>query len=408
VGDREILLGGAFLRSLGTGMVGVLLGIYLARSGFDPQTIGLIVAAGLTGATLAALVLTVSGDRLGRKRSLIVLALLGATGGAVAALGSSAAIIGVAAFCGMLNGMGRDRTAAAVIDQAVLPGTAAAHERTRVFAWYSFLQDGGGALGSLLASLPAVLTAMGGLPDLLALRWTLGLYSALSLITALLYMRLSAAIEVVAAAEPVAITPETRAVVTRLGALFSLDGLGSGFLTTSLLSYFFFERFGVNEAALGPLFFAGRLANALSYFGATWLSKRIGLVNTMVFTHIPSSLVLVAVAFAPSFPLAAALFLLREALVEMDVPTRSSYVMAVVKPQERTYAAGVTQLVRLAAWAAAPTFAGMLMKGGSLMTPILLGSGLKISYDLLLYAAFRRLKPPEEREVRQPGGSNAT
>ncbi len=147
---------------------------------------------------------------------------------------------------------------------------------------------------------------------------------------------------------------------------------------------------------IGVLFLGARRMNAASHLGAAWLARRIGLVNTMVFTHIPSSLLLVTVAFAPSFAVAAALFLLREGLVEMDVPTRQSYVLAVVKPEERTFASGITNLVRLGGWAAAPLFAGALMMGDSLYLPLVIGAGMKIAYDLLLWRAFRRIRPPEE------------
>ena len=179
--------------------------------------------------------------------------------------------------------------------------------------------------------------------------------------------------------------------------LFGLDAVAGGFLTTALLSFFFVTRFGVSAAAVGLLFFGARLANALSHLGAAWLAKRFGLVNTMVFTHIPSSLLLVTVAFAPSFPVAALLFLLREGLVEMDVPTRQSYVMALVRPEERMVASGVTHLVRQAGWAVAPAFAGLFMQGVSLMAPLIIGAGMKIGYDVLLYRAFHHLPPPEER-----------
>jgi len=193
------------------------------------------------------------------------------------------------------------------------------------------------------------------------------------------------------------IRPETKRVLWRLGSLFALDSLGGGFLTATLLSLFFFQRFGVNEALLGPLFFCARVLNALSHLAAAWLARRIGLVATMVFTHIPSSLLLLTVSFAPTFPIAATLFLLREGLVEMDVPTRQSYVMAVVRPEERTFASGVTQLVRTGAWAVAPAFAGVMMEGVSMATPLVAGAATKIAYDLLLWSAFRKLKPPEER-----------
>jgi MFS family permease len=170
-------------------------------------------------------------------------------------------------------------------------------------------------------------------------------------------------------------------------------------LVTSLLAYFFYSRFQTSEVVVGFLFFAARIANAFSHLGAAWLAKRIGLVNTMVFTHIPSSILLMTVPFAPSFPVAAILFLLRESLVEMDVPTRQSYVMAVVRPDERTFASGVTHLVRLGAWSVAPSFAGALMGSGNAMmmgAPIVAGAAMKIGYDVLLYFAFRRHRPPEE------------
>jgi MFS family permease len=161
-------------------------------------------------------------------------------------------------------------------------------------------------------------------------------------------------------------------------------------LTAAFLALFFFERFGVSEGVVGALFFTARIANAASHLGAGWLAKQIGLVNTMVFTHIPSSLLLATVPLAPTFTVAAVLFLLREGLVEMDVPMRQSYVMSVVRPEERTFAAGVTHLVRLDAWAVAPAFAGALMKSTSFATPLFIGAGMKIAYDVLLYAAFRR------------------
>jgi len=173
--------------------------------------------------------------------------------------------------------------------------------------------------------------------------------------------------------------------------------VAGGFLGTALLAYFFYHRFGTGEAAIAMLFFLARAANAFSHLAAAWLAARIGLVNTMVYTHIPSSLLLMTVPFAPSFAVAAALFLLREILVEMDVPTRQSYVMAMVLPEERTLASGMTHLVRMGGWAVAPFFAGFLMQGLALATPLFIGAGLKIVYDVALYRSFRHLKTPEER-----------
>ena len=398
--DRQILYAGAFLRALATGMVSVLIGLHLAAIGFQPGIIGGIVGAGLAGCAVAAFLATWGGDRLGRRRVLITLALLGAAGGLVVAAGSAAAAIGVAAFLGMLNGMGRDRGASLIVDQVILPATTGDQHRTRAFAVYNVVQDTGHALGGLLAGLPELLQRTAGVDAVASFRQSIGAYALLLLASALLYMRLSPAVEPVDNRPRVRLRPESRRVLVRIATLFAVDSLAGGFLTSALLSFFFYERFHAGASAIGALFFGARIANALSHLGAAWLARRIGLVNTMVFTHIPSSLLLITVAYAPSFTVAAPLFLLREGLVEMDVPTRQSYVMAIFPPEERTFASGVTHLVRMGAWSIAPMFAGLMMQGVSMATPLVIGSVMKVGYDLALWTAFRRLKPPEEREVR--------
>ncbi|HXC52052.1 MAG TPA: MFS transporter [Candidatus Limnocylindrales bacterium] len=398
--DRATLLSTAFLRALATGLIGVELGLYLTHLDLGASRVGLVVAAGLLGGALAALVATFAADRLGRRRMLFTLTILGSIGCAVAAASSSFVAVAAASFAGMLNGMGRDRGAALVIEQAMLPATTTHDARTRVFAWYNVAQDAGHALGSLAAGLPTLLVALGWAGGLGAHRSTMLVAAALTLAPLPLYFRLGPEVEAPRSADgsrPARrLSTESRGLLVRISALFAIDSLAGGLLVTSLLSYFFFERFAVTEATIGALFFAARLLNAVSHLGAAWLAKRIGLVNTMVFTHIPSSLLLVTVAFAPSFPVAAVLFLLREGLVEMDVPTRQSYVMAVVRPEEATFASGVTSLVRLAAWAAGPGLAGFFMQSSSLMTPLVVGAGMKITYDLLLWRAFRKVRPPEE------------
>ena len=395
---RKLLLGAAFLRALATGMAGVLLGIYLADRGLSPGQVGAVAGAGLAGAAAGALVVTLRGARMAGRGALLALACLAAVGGALLALVEQPLALAAVAFLGMVNGMGRDRGPSAILEQALLPATTTPARRTAAFAWYTALQDCGHSLGSLAAGLPALLVAATALSMTAGLRLCFGLYALLMLLSGLCYLGLPArAAQPASTAPPIArLSPESRRILTRISLLFALDGLGGGLLLTTLLSYFFFERFGVGVAALSGLFFAARVANLLSNFGAAWLARRIGLVNTMVFTHIPASLLLVAVAFVPSFPLAAALFLLREALVEMDVPTRQSYVMAMVRPEERTTASGVTHLVRLAMWALGPSLGGWAMQSVGLAAPLLAGAGIKIAYDLLLYGSFRRLKPPEE------------
>jgi MFS family permease len=395
-GGRSVLLAAAFLRASATGMAGVLLGIYLAKLGLAPGMVGLIAGAGLAGATTGALVVTLRGGFWELRRALLVLGLLATVGGVLLAMVSHPVALAAAAFLGMVNGMGRDRGPASVLEQALIPATATAAGRTTAFAWYTALQDLGHALGSLAAGLPALLVALLPVDDKGSFRLAIGLYAALVGASALLYLWLPPTRHASASPAPERISPQSRRVLKRLSLLFALDGLGGGFLVTALLSYFFFERFGVGAATVGLLFFAGRVANVLSHFGAAWLARRIGLVNTMVWTHLPSSLLLVAVAFTPSFWAAAVLYLLRESLVEMDVPTRQSYVLAVVEPSERTVVSGITTLVRLAAWAVAPAFAGLLMTGDTMFLPLVIGAAMKIAYDILLWRAFRGIKPPEE------------
>ncbi|HET9328317.1 MAG TPA: MFS transporter [Candidatus Eisenbacteria bacterium] len=402
--DRRVLYVTAFLRAVATGMIGVLLGFYLAEAHLDARAIGVIVAAGLAGAAAGTMAVTAAADRFGRRRALVALALLAGAGGLALLVTREPWAIALAAFVGMVNGMGRDRGAALVLEQAVLPNAVSDRERTSAFAAYNIAQDVGHALGGLMAVTPRWIQSMAGpqAPESTGIHGAIVIYGALSLVPALLYFMLSSAVETpLAKAALPPLSPATRRILTKISALFALDGLGGGFLTAALLSYFFHERFGVGVEVVGPLFFGARVANAISHVGAAWLARRIGLVNTMVFTHIPSSLLLVTVAFAPSFPVAAALFLLREGLVEMDVPTRQSYVMAVVKPEERTRASGVTAIVRLAAWTAAPTVAGFLMQDMSLMTPLVVGAAMKITYDVLLWRSFRGLKPPEEQGEAQ-------
>jgi MFS family permease len=401
--DRRLLYAAAFLRALATGMVAVLIGIYLAKRGFDAAAIGVVVTAGLAGGATASLVVTLAGDRLGRRRTLVALALLGGAGGIAVAFSSALPAVAVAAFLGMVNGMGRDRGASLIVDQALLPATASDAQRTTVFAWYNVLQDAGHALGALCAAAPALVRGLAAMDEITSLRLALAAGAGLHLATALAYAQLTTAGEIDRSALGRPMSPHGRRVLWRISWLFGLDSVGGGFLTAALLSVFFFQRFGAAEGTLGALFFGARLANAASHLGAAWLARRIGLVNTMVFTHIPSSLLLATVAYAPTFPVAAVLFLVREGLVEMDVPTRQSYVMAMVRPEERTLASGVTHLVRLAGWAAGPVVAGLLMSGASPAAPLLVGAGMKIVYDALLYAAFRRRRPPEER-----AGSDAT
>ncbi|HYA35207.1 MAG TPA: MFS transporter, partial [Candidatus Binataceae bacterium] len=343
----------------------------------------------------------------GRRRFLIGFAALSAIGGLAVATYSSPVVLAVASFIGMLNGVGKDRGSALAVEQAILPSTVPDERRTFVFSIYNVLQSAGAASGALMAAIPSILAQAASIPEVGAMRATMVGYSVLMAATGILYAGLGDEVEVYSPPGGFRVSPETRSVLIKLSALFSIDSIGGGFITQALVSLYFVEHFGVRPSTVGALFFAAAIANAVSQLLAPPLAKRIGLVNTMVFTHMPANALMMFVAIAPNFLVAAILVLGRECLVQMDVPARQSYVMAVVRPEERTFASGATGLVRLAGWAVAPGFAGLIMQT-SMGAPLVIGPGMKIVYDLLLYRSFRHLKPPEERSATEDERGAAT
>ena len=429
--DATLIAVAAFVRSTTIGVTGVTLAIYLAALGLTAIAIGVLVGAGLAGAATATLAQSVCADRIGRRRTLIALAILTSLGFVAFALTRTSSLMTLApiAFLGMLNGMGRDRGAAAALDQAILPGTTSEDRRTWMLAWYNLSLDAGHALGALGGAAPSVLSGLLGMSALEAHRLTFLVCAGAVAASIVCYALLTESVELgverrtevlrhrssrrdtcgtelqfcsrAASRTRAASCARTHALIIRLTLLFGLDSLGGGFLNTSLVAYWFFERFAMSEGRVALLFFAARTLNAASHVAAAWLAKRIGLVNTMVATHLPSSLFVMLVPVAPSAALASALFLAREALVEMDVPTRQSYLMAIVRPEERTLASGVTSVTRNLGWAAGPSLAGVLMQHVAMSAPLYVGSALKIAYDLILYRSFRNIRPPEEQRAKR-------
>lgn len=388
---RSLLYGAAGVRSFATGLLGVLLGLYLAELGLGAAALGVVVGAGLAGNAAGTALVALFAERWGRRSTLLAASALSAGGLAATALASGVTPLAIAGFLGLVNGMGRDRGPAQTIEQSLLADAAGDAERTAIFVRYAFLQDVLGAAGALAAAAPALLERLGGVPAAAAYRTTLLGAAAVSLIPLWLYARLPAANAATPGApRPAPMSPASRRRVGGLAALFALDSLGGGLLAGSILSYWFFQRFGLGPEALGPIFFAARALNALSYFAAERLARRIGLLSTMVFTHLPSSLVLVALPFVPAAGPAIALFLVREALVQMDVPTRQAYVAQVTAPGERTAALGITGLVRNVGWALGPPLAGAAMALWGLGAPLLGGAGLKACYDVALYVSYRK------------------
>jgi len=401
--DLVLINAAGFLRSFGVGLMGVVLGIYLFRTGLTSLAIGFVIAVGLAGAALATVLVSLIADRVGRRSFLLFLSLLNGVAGIGLAISASLPVLATLAFVGMLNGTGTDRSAASALDQAVIPALASDTKRTWNLAWYNVLLDAGGALGAMAAALPILLQRHLSVSVRHSYRLIFISYFGLCLAVGALYLFLSPAVEVGApglAAARTKIAPESKRIVAKLTALFSLDAFGGGFLTDALIAYWFFRRFGISEEGLGIVFFAVHVLNATSHLGAAWLARHIGLVKTMVFTHLPSSLFLIAVPFAPTLKVAILLFLCREALVEMDVPTRQSYVAAVVLPNERTFASGLTNLARNVFWAVGSSVAGVVMQNLAFSAPLLIGGGMKVTYDVALYRAFRKVRPPEELQRR--------
>jgi MFS family permease len=394
-GIVRLVYAAAGLRSLTIGLTGVALGLFLAVLGLSPARLGVIVALGLAGNAAGTALVALYGDRIGRRRALLVASVLAAAGLAVVAIARRPGLLGLGALVGMVNGMGRDRGPAQTVDQSLLADVASATDRTLLFTRYTFIQDVLGAIGSLAAALPTLLAAHAGLEPVAAYRWTLLGTAVVSLIPVVLYARVPDATGPRPAEAP-RLGPDSRRRVAGLVGLFALDSLGGGVLAGSILSYWFFRRYGLDGAALGGVFFAARGLNALSYFVAAALARRFGLIRTMVFTHLPSSLVLLVLPFAATPWLAITLFLARESLVQMDVPARQSYVAAVTAPGERTFALGVTSLARNVGWAVGPGVAGAAMGLVGLGAPLIGGAVLKVVYDLALYASYRHVRVEED------------
>jgi MFS family permease len=399
--DRFLIYAAAFLRSVAVGAVGIFAAIDLAARGLSVTTIGIVIGAGMAGGAMTTLLVGARVDEIvGRRRLLMLLAALGAFGYVAMTWSMPIALLIVCAFLGTVNAMGRDRGGLSALEQAMLPETVPAERRTWALAWYNLTLDVGHAVGALAGATPALLASAWHVDQSTAHRLTFGFCAMLLAGGVLFYAGLSPGLERRTPATHAARTPitsDTRRRVRALAALFALDSLGGGFLGSALVAYWFFERYGLSEGQIAALFFAARGLNAVSHLGAAWLAGRIGLVNTMVFTHLPSSVFLMAAPAAPAPGLAAALFLAREGLVEMDVPTRQSYVLAIVRPEERTYASGITNLTRNLGWAAGPFIAGAVMQHVALAGPLLIGGSLKILYDVLLYRSFKNVKEPEQR-----------
>jgi MFS family permease len=404
--NGRLVLAAKAARAFGFGLNAVALGLYLEELGLPGDAVGIVFAGALTGTMLLTLLIAVRGDRLGRRRLLVAGSLLMVLGLLIPVAGTAPAVLAVLGLSGMVAVTSNESTGLHSVDQAILPQTVTDRDRTSAFALYSIVAFvatavGSGALGPFIA----VGTALGfDGPD----RYipAFAVYALAGLVSATLAARLDARAEVGERIEKGFAIQRSRRVVAGLSALFALDSFAGGLIVQSFLAFWFASRFALGPEAIGGLFFVGSIVGATSFPIAARLAGRFGLIRTMVFTHIPASLFLIAMALVPpsAVGVAVVLFLLRSLLSSMDVPTRQSYTMAVVDPAERTATAGVTSLARSASQTVAPLVAGSLLLPFGLGAPLIACGILKIGYDLLLFAAFKARPAPGERGHPGPGG----
>jgi MFS family permease len=399
--DGLLLFLTRFVRLFSYGALSVVLVFYLTGLGFSESQTGMLLTLTLLGDTVVSLLLTTQSDRIGRRRMLIAGAALMAGAGLVFALTENFFFLVLAGTIGVISPSGNEVGPFLSIEQAALSQIVPGRERTAVFAWYTLIGAVATAIGSLFAGLlTQKLQRAAGTP-VESERVILVVYAAAGLLLALLFSRLSAAAEVHRdagrdnAKSLLGIGP-SRGVVLKLSGLFALDAFGGGFVVQSFAAYWFYLRFGLNPAMIGCIFYGANIFAGISALAASRLAARFGLIRTMVYTHLPSNVLLILLPLMPNLSSAIAVLLLRFSISQMDVPTRQSYTMAIVHEEERSSAAGITGVARTTGAALAPMFAGLLFARPALINwPFFIAGTLKIAYDLLLYRAFVRLRPPE-------------
>ncbi len=403
--DGRLLFLTRGLRMFAYGFLAVVLVLYLVELGLDALTIGAILTLTLIGDTVVSLWLTTSADRIGRRRVLVAGSVLMAAAGIVFALPAWPPLLILAATIGVISPTGNEVGPFLAVEQAALSEATPGARRTPTFAWYNLAGYVATACGALGAGVVAqTLVSVAGWPKVDAYRAIVVGYAIVGVAMALVFRRVGPGVEVTAPSADdglrrrLGLGDRSRGIVARLSALFAFDAFGGGFIPQSLMVYWFEGRFGVEPAVLGLIFFAANLLAAVSSLSASRIASRIGLINTMVFTHLPSNVLLILVPLMPTLPLAIAVLLLRFSLSQMDEPTRQSYVISVVEPSERSAAAGVTGIARTTGAALSPIVSAPLVASASLASlPFFLAGGLKIAYDLLLYRAFRSGRAPDER-----------
>ena len=393
--DGWLLFATCGVRSFAYGFLSVVLGLYLDAIGLTTAAIGWIFTAALAGGAVMTIVITAVADTLGRKILLISGAILMAIAGWVFAVSNEPIWLAMAAIFGTISPSGKEVGPFLSIEQAILPETTQDQHRTTVFSAYNLIGSLCGALGALAVGLPSLFS----IPQITGYRFLVWGYVICAVVMMVVFALLSPAIETknqTVSQKRVIGVRRSRGIVAKLAGLFALDAFAGGFIVQSIVAYWFYLRYKTDLNALGGIFFGTNLLAALSFLAAPAIARRFGLLNTMVFTHLPSNILLLLVPLMPNLELAVVMLLVRNLLSQLDVPTRQSYTMAVVDAEERAASAGILSVSRNSGAALAPLFTGPILAVPSLGLPFLLAGGLKIIYDLWIFVVFRKVKPPEE------------
>jgi MFS family permease len=395
-----LLLATCSVRSFAYGFLSIILGLYLDSVGLSAVAIGWIFTAALAGGAVMTILVTAVADYFGRRLLLILGALLMALAGSVFALTDHPTWLAIAAIFGSISPSGKEVGPFLAIEQSILPETISAERRTAIFSIYNLIGSLAGALGALAVAVPPLLAPS----EMAGYRYLLWTYVVAALVLAALFALLSQGVEARSTAGVQSRrfgVHNSRRIVAKLGGLFALDAFAGGFIVQSIVAYWFYLRFKTDLKSLGAIFFGTNLLSALSFLAAPAIARRFGLLNAMVFTHLPSNFLLLLVPLMPNVESAVAMLLLRNSLSQLDVPTRQSYTMAVVDVDERASSAGILSVARNTGAAVGPVFTGPLLALPALGLPFLLAGGLKIVYDLWIFAVFRNIKPPEEQQKRE-------
>jgi len=397
--DGKLLLAANIARMFGFGFISIILAIYLKSAGYDAFYSGIIITATLVSSSVFTFFASLHADRIGRRKILMLFSGLMVIAGLIFAFTTDYYLLLVAALIGLINATGVNFGPFISIEQAILPQTSSDKKRNYTFALYQTTGTFAMAAGTLFAKVPEILQQQYGFDVIPSFKPLFLAYVVIGLATIGIYYSLSKLAEVQSeeARKKVTLSPETKSIVKKLSILFGMDSFAGGFVIPTWVAFWFFTKFDAPLGEVSEIMFYAIILTAVSYLVAAKLAGRIGLVNTMVFTHIPSNILLIVLAIAPTLQLAIIVYLIRMSLSQMDVPTRQSYIVAIVKPEERTTVAGITNLSRNIPFSVSPTLVGYSFQFVSLAFPFFFGGALKTVYDLLLYKNFRKIKPPEER-----------